>query len=90
MKQRNYRLFAASALAATALLFTGCQQPAAPVADSPAPVAAAPAAAPSTTVVEEVHRDDRRPVVVENNHTVVVDKNHPRPEDRRPDDPHRP
>ena len=85
MKPQNYRLLAVSALAASALLFTGCQQPAAPVAETPAP-----AAAPSTTVVEDVHRDDRRPVVVENNRTVVVDKNHPRPDDRRPDDPHRP
>jgi hypothetical protein len=55
MKPISWNLFAAMALTVSGLMFAGCTQAPAPTA------AAAPEATPAPTVIENVHRDDRRP-----------------------------
>jgi hypothetical protein len=70
MTVHTHRLPGAFALTSLVLTLAGCQQ-------------APPAAAPASTTVVDVHRDDRRPP--DRDHP-VPDRDRPRPDDRRPDD----
>jgi hypothetical protein len=52
MKPSTYKLFAAVALVIPGLMLSGCQQ-------APTPAASTETPAPATTVIENVHHDDR-------------------------------
>jgi hypothetical protein len=68
MKQHTRTFFAGLVLTGVSIGVTGCQQ-------APAPVSAAPAAAPAPA---QVVVEDRRPRVVEEVHPVVREEEHPR------------
>jgi len=85
MKQRTHPFVAASALGALVMALAACQQ--AP----PAPVSAAPAetSTPAPQVIIEHRPDDRDARKPDDrNRPVVVDKDHPRPDDTHQPDQH--